>query len=652
MRPRLLLLACFVQTASAAAEKPHLVFLLGDDVGFGDVGYADPEVLSPNIDALAMDGIRLGRQYSYMWCSPSRAALLTGVLPAHTGVYMTSGATFALSKRFPLLPEMLSEAGYVSHAVGKWHLGMYDQQYLPESRGFSTYLGYLNGGEDYYYHDNRGNQPRNGSGVPTARPVPSCGMHSLEGYACTANHSAILGYAKNAKTAASCCAACTAYSGCGAWTFRSGPPTSCLMASQATPPAPRVGISCGSIVPFPNASATGGCLYRDFWDSTVGGPARDSHYYPHYSTYIFAQRAVDIITNHVESPQIAPLFLYLPFQAAHSPREAPDLLQRRYASFDGCQAYRNGPLHPGGGHDYVAGGGKGCAYCACERLVVSATVSGLDDAVGNITNTLKSTGLWAATVLVFSGDNGGPQMLSHWNAGLRGGKWTWFEGGIRPCAFITSPLLPAAARGRWYNGTIHLVDWLPTFLELAGVRPRGGLDGVSQWAALTGAAPVSPRNRTLIAKGILIAGRWKLSTIPLAGYGEPGVLGRQGWDCLLGTGGGWLPELRAGDVGDNDNLCPTISCGANITDPIDRWLCDGQCSAHKPCLWDVEADPGERHNLAQEMASVVTELNVTLAELDARVVPPYAPVEDVGHEMCKVFASRWGGYFGPWLQPG
>ena len=134
-------------------------------------------------------------------------------------------------------------------------------------------------------------------------------------------------------------------------------------------------------------------------------------------------------------------------------------------------------------------------------------------------------------------------------------------------------------------------------------------------------------------------------------------------DCLLGTGGGWLPPVPADGIGDNRNQCPTVDCqgpggaaAANLA-AVDRWLCDpGACSAAAPCLWDVVADPQERHNLGADpqYAPVVESLRAILVSLNASVVPPYKAVKDEGGEMCRAFQGRgtdWP-YFGPWKEAG
>lgn len=92
----------------------------------------------------AREGIILDRHYAHPKCSPSRAALLTGRYAWSMGRqrgaierYQPTG----LSTKYPLLPEQLKKVGYVSHAVGKWHLGFCHEDFLPTRRGFDTFFG-------------------------------------------------------------------------------------------------------------------------------------------------------------------------------------------------------------------------------------------------------------------------------------------------------------------------------------------------------------------------------------------------------------------------------------------------------------------------------------------------------------------------------
>ena len=131
--------------------KPNIVFVLVDDWGFNDVGFRNPKIQSPNFDELAKTGLILDHHYVYMYCSPSRASLLTGRFPYHAHQWnQPQHSLVGTNLKLTMLPAKLKQAGYSTHMVGKWHLGMFDPAYLPVSRGFDTSTGFLYGASDHF----------------------------------------------------------------------------------------------------------------------------------------------------------------------------------------------------------------------------------------------------------------------------------------------------------------------------------------------------------------------------------------------------------------------------------------------------------------------------------------------------------------------
>ncbi|MDH7602736.1 MAG: arylsulfatase [Armatimonadota bacterium] len=135
-------------------SKPNIILILADDMGCGDIGaFGNPDVLTPNLDALAAEGVCLTQHYSGSpVCAPARAALLTGRYPHRTGAIDTLEVQGLdrLALREVTIADLLKDAGYATGLIGKWHLGAFDQRYHPNARGFDEAVCFRGGWSDYW----------------------------------------------------------------------------------------------------------------------------------------------------------------------------------------------------------------------------------------------------------------------------------------------------------------------------------------------------------------------------------------------------------------------------------------------------------------------------------------------------------------------
>ena len=157
----LLLTFLFIGTVTAKPSRPNILYILADDLGYGDVSWNNPNMITPNMERLARKGVILDQFYVQPKCSPSRAALLTGLFPYKTSMQRGAIEFFrptGLPTILPSLPEVLREEGYSTHLVGKWHLGYCHTDYTPLSRGFDTFFGSLSQQADHYTRQHQFNQ--------------------------------------------------------------------------------------------------------------------------------------------------------------------------------------------------------------------------------------------------------------------------------------------------------------------------------------------------------------------------------------------------------------------------------------------------------------------------------------------------------------
>ncbi|HYH56313.1 MAG TPA: sulfatase-like hydrolase/transferase, partial [Anseongella sp.] len=370
------------------AQKPNIIIILADDLGWGDVGYHGSSIKTPHIDRLAREGIELNRFYTAAVCSPTRAGLLTGRYPDRYGLRTTvipPWSDFGVDTSEVFLPEVLAEAGYKNRAaLGKWHLGHASLIYHPLNRGFTHFYGHLNGAIDYFTHKREG---------------------ELD------------------------------------W-------------------------------------------HNDFEPSYDKG----------YSTDLIADEAIrNIKSYHGESP----FFLYIAFNAPHSPLQAKeeDLIKYGYD--------KSKPSFGADGKD--PGKGRGNS----KEQTYAAMVSNMDDNIGRILQTLRDLEIEDNTLVLFQSDNGAAPGGGSSSGELRGHKFTEWEGGVRVPAVIKWP--KGFKGSKVSEQVMGFVDVMPTLLEIAGVkaRPKNPFDGISMLPVLRGEVKYINRN-LFLGSGAIVNKDWKL----------------------------------------------------------------------------------------------------------------------------------------------
>ncbi|MBI5770349.1 MAG: sulfatase-like hydrolase/transferase [Verrucomicrobia bacterium] len=365
-----LVLGSALHLGAAESRRPNILFIVGDDMGYADVGFHGcKDIPTPNLDKLAADGVRFTNGYvSGPYCSPTRAGLLTGRYQTRFGHEFNPSGGNGMPITESTIADRLKAAGYATGLVGKWHLGNQPAMQPPQ-RGFQEFFGFLGGAHSYF---------------------------------------------------------------------------------------------------------------------DVSGMLRGSEQIKEldYTTDAFGREACAYIERH----RAHPWFLYLAFNAVHTPMHATDARLKKFA------------------------------HIADERRrTYAAMMAAMDENIGKVRAKLAETGQERDTLVCFISDNGGPTMVgvtvnASRNDPLRGSKRTTLEGGIRVPYVVAWP--GRIAPGVNAQLAIQL-DLHATALAAAGVapKPEWKLEGVDLLPYLAGGKSGAPHDTLYWRFGEQMAirrGDWKL----------------------------------------------------------------------------------------------------------------------------------------------
>ena len=149
---RVILFSLVLCVASFANEKPNIIYILADDLGYADVGFHGQKYIkTPEIDKMRAEGISFTQHYSGSTvCAPSRSCLMTG---QHTGTTRVRGnGPGHLLPEDVTVPMILKKAGYKTACIGKWGLGAYGNEGAPDKKGFDHFFGYISQTRAHHYY--------------------------------------------------------------------------------------------------------------------------------------------------------------------------------------------------------------------------------------------------------------------------------------------------------------------------------------------------------------------------------------------------------------------------------------------------------------------------------------------------------------------
>jgi arylsulfatase A-like enzyme len=344
-------------------DKPNVVLILVDDLGYGDLAcYGAKDMQTPNLDGLMDQGVRFDSFYANCpVCSPTRASVLTGRYPDLVGVpgvirTHRSNSWGRLSDDAVLMPAVLKGAGYHTAIVGKWHLGLQSPD-RPTDRGFDHFHGFLGDMMDDYYTHRR---------------------HDIN--------------------------------------------------------------------------------YMRLEEDEIDPEG--------HATDLFSQWACEYILDRGKRKK--PFFLYLAYNAPHTPIQPPDEWLERVQQ-------REQGIDP-------------------KRAKLVALIEHMDDGIGRVLSALKESGADENTLVIFTSDNGGQLNIGASNGPLRDGKQAMYEGGIREpmCAVWPGRIAPGAGSDR----VAMTMDFFPTICEACGAEFGHEIEGRSILPTLLGETQ-TPETRTL-----------------------------------------------------------------------------------------------------------------------------------------------------------